>query len=105
MLVSSSSGRLFSVRAPQSYSAGARAETTAIEQASNSSYDHVALSPGPVGERRFQMELVSHLSQEVRTVPTTKELQALRYQVENGGYHPDPMETAARILLMKGADT
>ncbi|NCE65506.1 flagellar biosynthesis anti-sigma factor FlgM [Pseudoflavonifractor sp. 524-17] len=46
------------------------------------------------------MDMVSRLSQEVRTATTTGDIQALRQAVASGAYKPDPMAIAARILFL-----
>ena len=46
------------------------------------------------------MEMVSRLSQEVRTANTTGDIQELRREVSAGEYHPDPMAIAGRMLLL-----
>ncbi len=63
------------------------------------SYDSVTLST-PSQDSRFHMELVSRMSQEVRTATTTGDIAALRAQVASGQYVPDPMAIAARILFL-----
>lgn len=61
-------------------------------------YDSVTLS-APGQDNRF-MGLVSKLSQEVRTATTTGDIAALRQQVADHTYTPDPMSIAARILFL-----
>lgn len=61
-------------------------------------YDSVTLS-APGQDNRF-MGLVSKLSQEVRTATTTGDIAALRQQVADHTYTPDPSAIAARILLL-----
>ena len=63
-----------------------------------SNYDSVTLS-APGQDNRF-MDLVSRLSQEVRTATTTGDIAALRQQVADHTYAPDPTSIAARILLL-----
>jgi len=46
------------------------------------------------------MGLVSKLSQEVRTSTTTGDIAALRQQVADHAYTPDPMAIAARMLML-----
>ena len=64
------------------------------------SYDSMALSPAPDGQSRFQLELVSRLSQDVRTAVTTGDIQALRTAVASGQYTPDPAALARRMLFL-----
>lgn len=68
--------------------------------AHNPQYDSISISPTPTGDGRFYKEVVSRLSREVRTATTTGDIQALRQQVANGQYVPDPMAIAARILFL-----
>ena len=73
---------------------GARAQISP----GSSNYDSVTLS-APCQDNRF-MGLVSKLSQEVRTATTTGDIAALRQQVADHTYTPDPASIAARILLL-----
>lgn len=66
-------------------------------------YDSATFSPLPEGKSAFQMQLVSRLSQEVRTATTTGDIQALRQQVSSGEYTPDPMAIAGRMLFLTEA--
>ena len=65
----------------------------------NSSYDSSSFSAVTDSHDRFQRDLVSRLSQEVRTTTTTGRIQELRQAVAAGEYHPDPSEIAKRILF------
>lgn len=68
-----------------------------VQNAANGrNYDSVSLSGG--GSAFFDM--VSRLSQDVRTSTTTGDIQALRQQVSNGEYKVDAMSLAARMLLL-----
>lgn len=62
-------------------------------------YDSLTLS-GNEGASRFQKDLLSRISQEVRTATTTGDIQALRQAVSEGTYTPDPMAIAAGMMLM-----
>ncbi len=64
----------------------------------SSKYDSVTLST-PGQDSRF-LGLVGRLSQEVRTATTTGDIAALRQQVADNQYTPDPAAIAARILLL-----
>ena len=87
-----------SVGLPKVYGAKAgRGARTQISPGS-SNYDSVTLS-APWQDNRF-MGLVSRLSQEVRTATTTGDIAALRQQVADHTYTPDPSAIAARILLL-----
>ena len=66
---------------------------------SGPNYDSADFS-APAARRSFQMELVSRLSHEVRTVDTTGDIQELRREVSTGEYTPDPMAIAGRMLLL-----
>ena len=46
-------------------------------------------------------QLVSNLSQQVRTCNTTGKIQELRAQVQSGTYAISPSEIAARMLLLE----
>ena len=65
-------------------------------------YDSATFSALPEGKSSFQMDLVSRLSQEVRTVHTTGDIQELRHAVSTGEYTPDPMAIAAKMLFVEG---
>ena len=79
---------------------GAKTGRGACTQISSGSgnYDSVTLS-SPWQDNQF-MGLVSKLSQEVRTATTTGDIAALRQQVADHTYTPDPSSIAARILLL-----
>ena len=68
------------------------------EVSSHNNFDSITISAAPTGEDRFQMELVSRLSKEIRTNTTTGDIQALRAQVANGTYQVDASAIAARML-------
>lgn len=74
-----------------------RGTRTQVPQGSGN-YDSVTFS-APGQDNRF-MGLVSKLSQEVRTATTTGDIAALRQQVADHTYTPDPSSIAARILLL-----
>ena len=75
-----------------------RNERTKISSGNNK-YDSVTISKSSQ-DSRFHMGLVSRLSQEVRTATTTGDIAALRQQVADHTYAPDPGAIAARILLL-----
>ena len=75
--------------------AGRGARTKIASGSSN--YDSVTLS-APGQDNRF-MDLVSKLSREVRIATSTGDIAALRQQVADHSYTPDPNSIAARILL------
>lgn len=50
----------------------------------------------------MQKNMVSRISQEVRTATTTGDIQALKRAVAAGEYVPNPMKIADKILFMVG---
>lgn len=62
-------------------------------------YDSSSFSSVIDSNNRFQVDLVSRLSQEVRTATTTGRIQELRQAVQSGAYHPDATEIAKRLLF------
>ena len=100
MLTSSSRpSPVSSVAASKSYYSTLRRGSSA-QSAVEHKYDSATFSPLPEGRSAFQMQLVSRLSQEVRTATTTGDVAALRQQVAGHTYTPDPMSIAARILML-----
>ena len=98
MLTSTDYSAISPVALPKVYGAKAgRGARTAVSSG-GSNYDSVTLST-PGQDNRF-MGLVSKLSQEVRTATTTGDIAALRQQVADHTYVPDPSAIAARILLL-----
>ncbi len=103
MLTSSSRpGPVSSVAASKSYYSTLRRGSSA-QSAVEHKYDSATFSPLPEGRSAFQMQLVSRLSQEVRTATTTGDIQALRQSVSTGEYTPDPMAIAGRMLFLTEA--
>ena len=76
------------------------ARSTKAGKSGSVKYDSVTLSKSSKGEGRDFMDMVSRLSQEVRTSTTTGDIQSLRQQVVSGSYTPDPMNIAARMLML-----
>jgi len=70
-----------------------------LTQEKGNQYDSVVISESARKADPFHMELVSRLTQEVRTATTTGDISALREQVASGEYVPDPMAIAARMLF------
>ena len=70
------------------------------QAAANPNYDSASFSSILERSDRSQLDLVSRLSQEVRTANTTGDIQALRAQVASGEYCPDPMTIAGRMLFL-----
>ncbi|WP_297980693.1 hypothetical protein [uncultured Oscillibacter sp.] len=103
MLTSSSRpGPVSSVAASKAYYSTLRRGASA-QSAVEHKYDSATFSPLPEGRSAFQMQLVSRLSQEVRTATTTGDIQALRQSVSTGEYTPDPMAIAGRMLFLTEA--
>lgn len=98
VLTSSGYGAISPIAPPKVYGAKAGRKTRAQVSLGGSNYDSVTLS-APGQDNRF-MGLVSRLSQEVRTATTTGDIAALRQQVADHTYTPDPNSIAARILLL-----
>lgn len=73
------------------------------QSAAGPNYDSATFSHLPEGKSAFQMQMVSRLSQEVRTATTTGDIQALRQSVASGEYKPDPMAIAGRMLFLAEA--
>ena len=65
----------------------------------HSNYDSSSFSAVTDSHNRFQMDVVSRLSCEVRTATTTGRIQELRRAVASGEYHPDAGEIAKRMLF------
>ena len=61
-------------------------------------FDSVMISE--IGGEKAALDLKSRLSQEVRTATSTDMVSALREQIQNGTYQPDPREIARKMLLM-----
>lgn len=76
--------------------------TRPADAPSHNNYDSITISAAPTGESRFQMELVSKISNEIRTNTTTGDIQSLRAQVANGTYQVDASAIAARMLHLAG---
>lgn len=98
MLTSSGYGAISSITPPKVYRTKAGRDSRAQVVSGNNNYDSFTLST-PGQDSRF-LNLVSRLSQEVRTATTTGDIAALRQQVADQKYIPDPMSIAARILLL-----
>lgn len=104
MLTNPSSGisRAAAAKLYNAYQPVERASRPAEAAAAHGNYDSFTISSAPTGEDRFQMELVSRLSHEIRTSTTTGDIQALRAQVANGTYQVDASAIAARMLHLAG---
>lgn len=62
-------------------------------------YDSVTLSAP--SQSKFHLALVGRLTQEVRTATTTGDIAALRRQVAEHQYTPDPAAIARRIMFLE----
>ena len=98
MLTSPGYSAISPIALPKVYGTKAGRDTRTKISSGSGSYDSVTLS-APGQDNRF-MDLVSKLSQEVRTATTTGDIAALRQQVADHTYVPDPSAIAARILLL-----
>ena len=98
MLTSPGYNTISSIAPSKMYSTKAGRGTRTKITSGGSNYDSVTLS-APGQDNRF-MGLVSRLSQEVRTATTPGDIAALRQQVADHTYTPDPSSIAARILLL-----
>lgn len=98
MLTSSGYGAISPISPPKVYrtKAGRDSRTSAAYAGSN--YDSFTRSASSQDSRFLSM--VSRLSQEVRTATTTGDIAALRQQVADQQYTPDPMSIAARMLFL-----
>ncbi len=99
MLTSSGYGAISAIAPSKIYRTNKERETRAPAVSDRGTYDSVTLSSVAGKENRF-MDMVSRLSQEVRTANTTGDIHALRQQVSEHQYTPDPMAIAARILFL-----
>ena len=97
-MLTSNYGAISSITPAKVYSTKSGRSTRTKTSPGSSNYDSVTLSE-PWQDNRF-MSLVSKLSQEVRTATTTGDIAALRQQVADHTYTPDPSAIAARILLL-----
>ena len=98
VLTSSGYGAISPIASSKVYRTKTWRNTPSQVSVNGNNYDSVTLS-APGQDNRF-MGLVSKLSQEVRTATTTGDIAALRQQVADHTYTPDPSSIAARILLM-----
>lgn len=79
----------------QQHTAASAAPQTAKPKPSQ--FDQIQLSDS--AGSRFEMELKSRLSHEVRTATTTGRLSELTAQIKNGSYEIDPVAIARRMLM------
>ncbi len=100
MLASSGPGAISPLRPQKTYFSNTDHDVSA-QGAQPRKFDSVTLSSNPVGERRSYLDMVSRLSQQVRTTTTTGDIQALQRQVSTGEYQPDPATIAARMLFLR----
>ena len=77
-------------------------QAAAVKVNMNKNYDSVNFSSALAGEDAMQKNMVSRISQEIRTATTTGDIQALKQEVAAGEYVPNPMEIADKILFMVG---
>jgi anti-sigma28 factor (negative regulator of flagellin synthesis) len=93
-----SSGAISNIKPAKTYFSTTEKEELA-QVSHEPSYDSLTISSSSE-ERSFHMQLVSRLSQEVRTSVTTGDVQRLKQEVSSGQYTPDPMAIAARMLFL-----
>lgn len=100
MLRTPSSGgiNLYSVSKPR-YSTLSHGSTT-MNTTANPCYDSSSFSAAATSASRFQMDMVSRISQDVRTNTTTGRVQELRQAVSSHSYQPDAAEIAKRLLFL-----
>lgn len=98
MLTSSGYGAISPIAPAKVYRTMAGRDSRTQTVSGGSKYDSVTLSASSQ-DSRF-LGLVSKLSQEVRTATTTGDIAALRQQVADHQYTPDPMSIAARMLFL-----
>ncbi len=98
MLTSSGYGAISAVGPANVYRTNKGRDNRVLTAPGGSKYDSVTLSTSSQ-DSRF-LGLVGRLSQEVRTATTTGDIAALRQQVAENRYTPDPASIAARILLL-----
>ena len=98
MLTSSGYGAISPIGPAKVYRASKGRDNRVLAAPGSSKYDSVTLSSSSQ-DSRF-LGLVGRLSQEVRTATTTGDIAALRQQVSERQYIPDPMSIAARILFL-----
>lgn len=98
MLTSSGYGAISPIGPAKVYRTKTGRDNRAQASPGSNNYDSVTLST-PSQDSRF-LGLVSRLSQEVRTATTTGDVAALRQQVAERQYTPDPAAIAARILFL-----
>lgn len=85
------------------YKAGARQAVSGTvgrkQETLSGKFDHVDISHVPSDGQDFFRAVVARVAQEVRTVTTTGDIQAMKQQVRSGEYQPNPRELAAKMLL------
>ena len=84
--------------AARKYPQGRYSSPAQKEEALTRRFDSVMISE--IGGEKAALDLKSRLSQEVRTTTSTDMVSALREQIQNGTYQPDPREIARKMLLM-----
>ena len=92
------SGPISSISTPKAVRP-AKAYNAAKSNPANTNYDSADFSNYTGGNNNFRMNLVSRLSQEVRTTTTTADIRELHQQVSSGEYQPDAQEIAKRMLF------
>ena len=98
MLSSSGSRPIAAFQMPKAYQISPT-QNHITSPSSTSQYDSSSFSTISDEARRFHMDTVGRLTQEVRTATTTGKIQELRKAVTSGEYVPDPAEIAKRMLF------
>ena len=98
MLTSSGYGAISPISPAKVYRTKMGRDSRAQAASSGSKYDSFTLTTDRQDGQFLNM--VSRLSQEVRTATTTGDIAALRQQVSDREYTPDPMSIAARMLFL-----
>ncbi len=80
-----------------SYTSAANGTVNSHSESAN--FDSVSISHEADVQSRFHKDMVSRLSNEIRTATTTGRIQELRQAVQSGEYHPDPVRIAKHLLF------
>ena len=100
MLGSTGSSGISNITSSNLYFPNHTERESSIQVSHTPQYDSITLSCKTEGVSRFHQEMVSRLSQEVRTAHTTGDIQRLKQQVASGQYVPEPMAIAGRMLFL-----
>jgi anti-sigma28 factor (negative regulator of flagellin synthesis) len=75
--------------------------TSGIQNNSNN-FDAITIQSNPtkIAENKFATTISTRLSSEIRQPATSKKIDMLKSQVENGTYQINPKEIASKMLLL-----